>query len=194
MEKTKAKHGVHLGNTKAPWITDKPMPPYGMGSSELVYPGEGDPFSTKGPENSSVGGPHHPGTPAHPAVPPTEVPRNRVHPGAVLTGALLEALTACATACERCIAANRGMNEPHRFADCTAACKACADTCILLHSMAVGMDRELMIANALDLSPVCSRICEACAVECSKHPGMESCVECEAACRKCAIACRNFAR
>lgn len=177
-----------------PWITDKEMPPFGMGRAELVYPGEGSPFASISAENGPTGGPHHPGTPPHPASPQTEVPQNKVHPGAAATVPLLQALADCATACERCVTACQGMKEPHRFSDCMATAKASADIAVVLHSCASAMERNCMVMIALDLAPVCARACEACALECSKHPGMESCVACEQACRTCARACRTFAR
>ncbi|MBS1570467.1 MAG: hypothetical protein JST45_13650 [Bacteroidetes bacterium] len=195
MEASKTKRNKRGASAHdAPWITDKEMPPYGMGRAELVYPGEGSPFTSISAENGPTGGPHQPGTPPHPAAPPTEVPQNKVHPGAAATVALLQSLTACATACERCIEGCRSMNEQHRYADCNAAARACADICILLHSYISAADRTCITLIALDLAPVCARVCETCALECSKHPGMETCTTCEQACRACATDCRTFAR
>lgn len=175
-------------------VTEKQLPPYGMDIHELVYPGEGSPFPITSPENSRLGGAHHAGTPAHPAAPQTEVPMKKIQPGAATTAALLKALTVCATACERCIAACQSMKEPHRFTDCIATGKACADVCILLHSLASTLGRSSIAFMAMDLAPVCARACETCALECSKHPSMEACITCEQACRASAGACRKFAQ
>lgn len=175
-------------------ITEKEMPQYGMNASELVYPGEGSPFAKGSAGKGFTGSPDHAGTSVHPATPRTEVPRNKVHPGAAATAAILQALTGCATACERCISSCQSMKESHHVADCMATAKACSDICILLHSYVSTMDRDSIVLMALDLSPVCARVCEACALECSKHPNMEACVACEMACRTCATSCRAFAR
>ncbi len=177
-----------------PSSAEQGMPPYRINASELAYPGEGSPFTTAGPGSGRTGGPHHAGTPAHPAAPWTEVPRNKVHPGAAATVALLQSLTDCATACERCIDGCKGIKEARQLADCLATARACRDICMLLHSYASATDRDGIVLMALDLSPVCARVCEACALACSRHPDLEYSVACESASRACSEACRSFAR
>ncbi len=173
---------------------DRIADPHGtaLDGNELVYPGEGSPFAFSPVGGGPTAGPYHTGPPAHPAEPWTEVPRFKVHPGTALTSALLQSLTECATACERCIAACKGVTEPHRLAETIAVAKACSDTCVLLHSFASSGNCAMILHMAMDLSPVCARICEACALECSKQSAMPDCVVCETACRTCAENCRFF--
>src|SRR5690606_16855148 len=94
--------------------SEKPMPEFPMEKKELVYPGEGSPFPTASPSESSSGGPHQPGVPAHPAVPPTELPRNKIHLSAVESKPLLDILSHCIAACERCITGCEQALEPHK--------------------------------------------------------------------------------
>lgn len=177
-----------------PEVVDKEMPEFPMEKKELVYPGEGAPFPVIDGRLGPTGGPHHPGAPAHPASPPTEVPRNKIHLMPIASKALLEALTDCATACERCIAGSAQANEPHRFSGCITIGRACADICILLHSYVVESHHPELAALSKDLALTCGRVCETCAMECGKHPNMPQFATCELACRKCAAECRNYAK
>lgn len=178
----------------APDTTEKPMPEFNLEKKELVYPGDGAPFPVADGRLGRTGGPHHPGTPAHPASPPTEVPRNKLHLMPIESKVLLEALTRCATACERCIAGSKQANEPHRFSSSIALGRASVDICILLHSYLVESHHPEIAALSKDLALTCARVCETCAMECGKHPNMQDCVACELACRNCAEECRSYAR
>ncbi|MGB3525332.1 MAG: hypothetical protein WBB32_05130 [Flavobacteriales bacterium] len=170
------------------------MPEFPIEKKELVYPGEGSPFPTASPSESSSGGPHQPGVPAHPAVPPTELPRNKIHLSAVESKPLLDILSHCIAACERCITGCEQALEPHKYADCIATSRACVDICKLLQSYVTAAEKADLAMLAVDLAMVTARVCEACALQCSKHPNMEHCVACERACREAAKECRSFAK
>lgn len=174
---------------RAPQATEKEMPEYTMEARELVYPGEGSPFRAGDPRDT------HPDRPvSHPAYPPTEQPQHRAHGNATLAAGLLKSLTDCATACERCQMECRAMPSAQNCAEAAITSQACADICILLHSYVSGMHQNGLMDMALDLAPVCARVCEACALACSKLPGMAACVICEQTCRACAQQCRSFAQ
>ena len=178
---------------EAPDAMSKSMPEYPMDANELVYPGEGVPFAASDPRNSATGGPHHPGTPAHPEAPTTEVPRNKIHLVPTKTRELMEMLTNCVAACEHSVVGSQDGHGSHGMSACISTCRACADMCKLLISYLNAVDRAAIAMMAKDLAPVCARTCEACALECSKHPDVASCVACELACRACAEECRSFA-
>lgn len=177
----------------APSTTEKQMPEYPMDRHELVYPGAGSPFPVSAPEASTAGAAHRTGTPAHPAAPPTEVPRNRHRHTAVERRPLLAALQHAAAACELALAACRQAQEPGKYAECMAACRACLGIFALQAAFleASADAGTAMLAN--DLSPVCARACEACAMACGKHPEPAACMACAKACRAAAEACRSFA-
>lgn len=174
---------------KAPQATEKEMPEYPMEPKELVYPGEGSPFRATDPKGTQ---PERPVS--HPAYPPTEQPQRKMPGSATMAAGLLKTLTDCITACERCNAEGRTMLHAHNSAETMATSQACADICVLLHSYVSGMHQDGLFGMALDLAPVCARVCEACALACSKLPEMAACVTCEQACRDCAQQCRSFAQ
>lgn len=174
---------------RAPQATEKEMPEYTMEARELVYPGEGSPFRATDPKGATVERPV-----SHPAHPPTEQPQHRAHGNATMAVGLLKSLTECATACERCHEECRAMPSMQNCAEAAVTSQACADICILLHGYVSGMHQDGLMDMALDLAPVCARVCEACALACSKLPEMAACVTCERACRNCAQQCRSFAQ
>lgn len=174
---------------KAPQATEKEMPEYSMEPRELVYPGEGSPFRATDPRGG------HPNRPvSHPAYPPTEQPQRKVLASATLATGLLKALADCITACERCGEECRTMPASQNGMDTIATSKACADICVLLHSYVSGMHQDGLLDMAMDLAPVCARVCDTCALACSKHPDMAACAVCMETCRSCAGQCRSFAQ
>jgi hypothetical protein len=106
----------------------------------------------------------------------------------------------------------------HRqYADCIAACNACADACDHCFAACLAEDDVKMMARCIaldvdcaaicrlaagymargsELAPrlcaMCAEVCEACGEECAKHRHGH-CQECAAACRRCADACRRMA-
>lgn len=176
---------------EAPEVMSKPMPEYPMNKSELVYPGEHQPFTATDARNTPAGGPHHPGVPAHPEAPPTEQPQNKTHLMLKETPELIEVLTACAAACERSVSACE--HDAAGSATCSSTSRACADMCNLLLGYLRTAKDPAIAMMAKDLAPVCARTCEACALECSKHSDKTLCAACEQACRACAAQCRSFA-
>ena len=178
----------------APDVMSKPTPQYGMNKSELVYPGEGGPFTATDARNTPAGGPHHVGAQPHPASPQTEVPQNRTHLMPVDTKALIDVLTNCATACERSLSGCQHTGDSVGTGTCISTSRACMDMCNLLIGYLNSSDEPAIAMMAKDLAPVCARTCEACALECSKHSDMHACAACEQACKACAAQCRVFAR
>ncbi len=170
------------------------MPEFTMEKKELVYPGGSSPFSVEGGNKGPAGGPHQPGVPSHPASPPTEQPRNKIHLSAVESQPLLDILDHCIAACEHSITDCDHAHEPHKLADCIATSRACADICKLLQSYVRAAGQGNMSRLAVDLAMVCARVCEASALECSKHTHLPHFAACESACREAAQECRTFAK
>lgn len=172
----------------APDAMDKTMPEYPMDRNELVYPGEAEPFASRGPSSQS-------GRDAlpHSARPLTEVPRAKLHlePGGVKL--LREECQRCITACERCADMKNNGTGSDKYRQCSMLSRACADICKLLHDHLGNSQMDEIAHMAVDLSQVCARVCEACALTCSRHTDMEICMACETACRSCADQCRQFA-
>lgn len=93
----------------------------------------------------------------------------------------IEATIACAIACETCItdcieAGNK---------ECILICRDCADICSLVARFEARDSRFRK-----QLHDLCAAVCEACAIECSKHAHHhESCKVCAEACTTCAAIC-----
>lgn len=95
----------------------------------------------------------------------------------------LQACNRCADACDDCATACLREPEVAKMAECVRLDLDCAAICRLAAGfMARGSDR------ARDVCSLCAVICEACAVECAKHPA-EHCQRCAEACRACAAEC-----
>jgi hypothetical protein len=179
--------------TDAPDATHKTMPEYPMDDNELVYPGEGSPFSATrpGPEGSTSEGDRN--SPAHPAEPLTEVPRERSRISGTDVHALMQACIRCITACERCGEECRHQGDMAKFHLSIATNRACADMCTLLHSLLGSVHIPEIARMAKDMAAVTARACDSCALACGHHPDMDACVSCTESCRQCAAACRKFA-
>lgn len=101
---------------------------------------------------------------------------------------LLQALYACADACNHCFSACLSEKDVQSMAACIKLDRDCADFCLLTASfVARGSD------HAKHLQKECVDICDACAKACAAHSGMDHCKACAEACRKCAEACRKAA-
>ncbi len=172
----------------APDTSDKPMPEYTMNKSELVYPGEGEPFSSKAPA----------GTPRrqlpHSATPQTGTPRNKIHLAPIALTTWMEELEHCIAACERSADPTLLGGNALKPGLCVTMSRACADICTLLHCYLKKAEVEEVAHLAIDLAPVCARACEACALVCGQHPDVEPCTSSAKACRSCAAECRQAAR
>jgi|GEM_PF-2504840 len=177
----------------APAITEKQMPEYPMDKNELIYPGQGSPFPVSDPKSVADAVPHGTAPPPARKEPPTEVPRNKMHLSAMESMPLLEVLRDCMGSCEACIRACEQTMDPHKLSACLVTCRAAADICRLLESYVTSLGKANLSALTTDLAMVCARVCEACAVECGKHPQLPHCVACEKSCRAAAEACRSFA-
>ncbi|MEO5675346.1 MAG: four-helix bundle copper-binding protein [Chitinophagales bacterium] len=101
--------------------------------------------------------------------------------------AILDILTQCATACERCFDSCLRENDISMFAECIRLDKECAQVCRLAASLIASGS-----AYAAEVVDICSDICAGCAGECEKHDH-EHCRICAVACRQCEEACQNFA-
>jgi len=97
----------------------------------------------------------------------------------------IEALDACAQACDHCAAACLREEDPKAMARCIALDMDCAAICRLTSAfVARGSD------FAGELGSACAAVCRACAEECGKHPA-EHCRRCADACTRCAQACED---
>ena len=172
----------------APDTTEKPMPEFSMNTSELVYPGEGEPFHSKAPEGTS----RRPLP--HSATPQTGTPRNKIHLAPIALKTWMQELEQCIAACKVSAEPSVLGGEASKSALCVTMSRACADICILLHGYLEKVEVEDIAHLAIDLAPVCARACEACALVCGQHPDVEPCTSSAKACRSCAAQCRQAAR
>lgn len=102
--------------------------------------------------------------------------------------ALINILIACARECRHCAQACQEEDQAASLEGCIRLGQDCADLC------ALGADllRRHSIFHSR-LRQLCAEACEACADECTRHPGLDQCRECEEACRQCAETCRSQA-
>ncbi|HTL81503.1 MAG TPA: four-helix bundle copper-binding protein [Bacteroidia bacterium] len=93
----------------------------------------------------------------------------------------------CVSACEEC--ATSCSNEGDgKQAECIELNRYCADMCGTAASFLARLDKHT-IGFVSKFCSLCAEICNACATECEKHPGMEHCRTCAEACRRCAVEC-----
>jgi hypothetical protein len=96
------------------------------------------------------------------------------------TQSQLDALNACAAACEHCATACLQEPDVQMMTRCISLTRDCADLCALT---------ARLVARASDqaehLLKLCAEICQACAEECARHEHRH-CQECAEACRRCA--------
>lgn len=129
---------------------------------------------------------------AHPVAPPTEVPRNKVHTGAPELAPMLKLLEDCITACQRCAGESRASGlEKLKYTAFVA--DACASICRTQLDWLRTLEHTDWMHLAMYLARVCASACNACELECSRHPEMRHCAECAMACRACSRQCLTFA-
>lgn len=98
----------------------------------------------------------------------------------------IEACLACAAICNHCAASCLMEEDTKMMAACIQLDMECAVLCYAAAQlMSLGSDK----ANAV--CRICAELCEACALECSKHEN-EHCKECAAACNACAAECKKM--
>lgn len=95
-------------------------------------------------------------------------------------------LYACASTCNDCYEACMNEKDNEHLMRCMMLDKECYEICRLTGSL-LENDSE----NIDKFIKLCVEICEACAVECDKHP-QEHCKRCAAECRKCIDICMSF--
>ncbi len=101
---------------------------------------------------------------------------------------VIEALNACAAACDHCFDACLEEQDVKMMAGCLRLDRDCADICKLTAS---ALTRNSPVAKIF--LQACADICQACGNECAKHTHMPHCQECAEACRRCEEACRSAA-
>lgn len=100
---------------------------------------------------------------------------------------LLNALNACAAACDHCASACLQEEDVKMMAGCIALDIDCAQVCRVTAGL---LARGSALAGVL--CQACAAVCEACAAECGRHRAPH-CQACAAACSHCAQACRRQA-
>jgi len=99
----------------------------------------------------------------------------------------LDAVYACAAACDHCAAACLGEPDPATMEACIRLDVDCAELCRTTAGfLARDSDQLSRICAA------CADICEACGKECDKFEH-EHCKQCARACRDCGEQCRRLA-
>src|ERR1700681_705165 len=96
----------------------------------------------------------------------------------------IEACNTCADACDYCSIACLQEDDVKMMADCIRLNLDCAAICRL----AVAYMAREYVGNVCN---VCADSCEACGVECARHP-QAYCQICAQACRRCAEECRRL--
>ena len=102
-----------------------------------------------------------------------------------LNNQLLDALTACANACNFCTTACLGEADVKMMTACIRLAIDCAALCSLTASFIARGS-----AHGGHLLAECAELCGLCAAECEKHVHMQHCADCAKACRECEKACR----
>lgn len=98
---------------------------------------------------------------------------------------LINALNACAAACNQCATACLDENDLGMLVRCIRTDLDCAAICTVVAGYAA---RESDYTGSL--AAECAGICMDCAEECDKHAHMDHCRYCAEACRTCADACK----
>ena len=99
---------------------------------------------------------------------------------------LINALTACVTACNHCADACLDEDNIKMMVDCIRTDRVCAEVC--------GTTAKVLLTSYKDVNGLvkyCQQICTACADECEKHEH-QHCQDCAKACRACEDACKSF--
>tara|TARA_Y100000815_G_C12931523_1_gene345653 strand:- start:128 stop:448 length:321 start_codon:yes stop_codon:yes gene_type:complete len=99
---------------------------------------------------------------------------------------LINALTACVTACNHCADACLDEDNIKMMVDCIRTDRVCAEACNTASKILVTSYEDVE-----GLVKYCQQVCKACADECEKHDH-EHCKDCAKACRACEDACKSF--
>ena len=100
--------------------------------------------------------------------------------------ALLQALAACAAACEHCASACLQEEDMQMMVRCIQLDRDCADICTLTARF-VARDSP----HAPHVMRECIELCQKCHDECAKHQH-DHCQQCAQACQQCLEACRAY--
>lgn len=99
----------------------------------------------------------------------------------------IAACNACADACDHCSVACLDEDNVEKMARCISLDIDCASLCRLAAAF-MARDSEWVAT----LCRTCAEVCDACADECGKHDH-DHCKQCAEACRRCAKTCREMA-
>ena len=99
----------------------------------------------------------------------------------------IDACLACAVACNQCGYECLHSSEVTKRIRCIQLDHECAIICFAAANMLSSGNKWIG-----RLYQECADICDACAVECEKHPQEEHCKICADMCRKCAEECRGI--
>jgi hypothetical protein len=102
-----------------------------------------------------------------------------------INSSLLNALHACASACNYCTTACLGEADVKMMADCIRLDIDCAAICSLTANFIARGS-----VHGKHLLRECAELCGLCAAECEKHSKMQHCADCAKACRECEQACK----
>ncbi len=98
---------------------------------------------------------------------------------------LIEKLSNCIAACQRCSDACLDEDNVSEMAGCIRSDRDCAEICqVALNFLSRNSD------NTDQILSLCKEMCEACADDCEQHEA-EHCKKCAEACRECAEACEK---
>lgn len=98
---------------------------------------------------------------------------------------VIQALNACAAACDHCYDACLQEQDIKMMARCIRLDRDCSEICKLTAS---ALSRNSEVAKTL--LQACADICRECGIECASHQKMDHCRECAEACKACEEACR----
>ena len=99
---------------------------------------------------------------------------------------LINELSNCIEACERCAIACLKEDNVKEMVACIRTDRDCADICSLAIKF-LGRDSK----HTIQIIGICADICAECAEECEKHDH-DHCVKCAKACRRCEESCRAY--
>jgi hypothetical protein len=100
----------------------------------------------------------------------------------------IDACLNCAALCNHCASGDAQEDDVNMMAKCIQLCMECATVCYACAQlMSLGSDK------AKEFCALCTKMCDDCYAECSKHEH-EHCKECAAACKQCAEECRKMSK
>ena len=99
---------------------------------------------------------------------------------------LLENLLLCVDACNTCAVACLDEENASKMKNCIKMDLDCAEICQTSINF---ITRDSLYTK--EILQMCFKLCEACALECGIHTGMEHCVKCAERCKQCANECKK---